>query len=56
MPLYWIVDLDAQKVEVYPLRDDPLQPTVVEDELRWTPLPGAPTLAIPVPELFRGFE
>ena len=56
VPLYWIVDLEARHVEIYRLQEDPSEPIIAADELRWTPFSGGPTLTIPVPDLFRGFE
>ena len=56
VPLYWIVDLEARHVEVYRLQQDPTRPVTEREQLRWTPFSGGPTLTIPVPDLFRGFE
>ena len=56
VPLYWIVDLEARRVEIYRLQEDPQRPRVEAEELHWTPFPRGPTLTISVPDLFRGFE
>lgn len=56
VPLYWIADPDAHRIEVYRLHTDPTTPIVETESVSWTPVPGGPTLTIEVPPLFRGFE
>lgn len=52
VPLYWIVDLERGHVEVYRLAHDPDGPAqIVTDTLLWQPVPGGPTLPIPVPQI-----
>lgn len=54
VPEYWIVDIDAQHVEVYRLtRGDLRLAQVVDDVLRYRPDPGGPELVIDVPHLLR---
>jgi Uma2 family endonuclease len=50
VPLYWIVDVARQHVEVYRLAEDPNGgPEIVRDDLVWHPTPGGPALTLPVP-------
>jgi Uma2 family endonuclease len=56
VPLYWIIDPDGARVEVYRLSEFPSAPSVAAETLTWTPVPTGPTLTIEVPPLFRGFE
>jgi Uma2 family endonuclease len=50
VPLYWIVDLDARRVETWtPLAD---RPAVVADTLTWQPDPAAPALELDLPTYF----
>jgi Uma2 family endonuclease len=51
VPQYWIVDLDARIVERWTPSDE--RPEVLHETLAWRPDPGAPGLAIDLPELFR---
>lgn len=53
VPEYWIVDLDARTVEVWPLADAPAEPTVLRpgDTLRWIPAEGGPALELTVGEV-----
>lgn len=56
VPEYWILDPDAGRIEAYRLQEDPERPALADEVLTWTPATGGPSLTIPVPELFRGFE
>ena len=47
---YWIVDPDAQLVEVWHPQDE--RPAIVTDVLRWQVTPDAPELAIDLSHLF----
>lgn len=47
---YWIVDPDAQLVEVWHPEDE--RPEIVTDVARWRVTPEAPELRIALPELF----
>jgi len=49
---YWIVDPDAQVVEVWRPQDE--RPAIVTDMLRWRVTPEAPELAIDLARLFAG--
>ncbi len=51
VPLYWIVDAEAQVVEVW--TPEGLFPLTEQQELRWHPEGAAEALVIPVKELFR---
>ena len=48
---YWIVDPDAELVEVWHPDDD--RPAIVTDVVRWRVSPDVGDLAIDLPELFR---
>ena len=47
---YWIVDADAQLVEVWHPQDE--RPEIVTDVLGWRVTPDAPELRIDLPQLF----
>ncbi len=47
---HWIVDADAQLVEVWHPQDE--RPEIVTDALRWRGTPDAPELRIHLPRLF----
>jgi Uma2 family endonuclease len=47
---YWVVDPDAQLVEVWHPGDD--RPEIVTDTLRWQLAPDSNELVIPLRELF----
>jgi len=50
VPVYWVVDVARQHVEVYRLSDDPDGgPEIVRDELVWRPVAGGPALTLSVP-------
>lgn len=51
---YWVVDPDERTVEVWDLEGGASEAVVLgaADTLRWTPIPGAATLEIFLPELF----
>jgi Uma2 family endonuclease len=50
VPLYWVVDIKLQQIEVYRLAEDPNGPAeIVTDTLVWHPVPGGPALTISVP-------
>jgi Uma2 family endonuclease len=50
VPLYWVVDVALQQIEVYRLAEDPNgPPEVVTDTLVWHPVSGGPALTISVP-------
>jgi Uma2 family endonuclease len=50
VPLYWVVDIKLQQIEVYRLAEDPNgPPEVVTDMLVWHPIPGGPALTVCVP-------
>lgn len=56
VPEYWVIDADRKRVEVYRLQEDADRPEVVEDTLRWTPVPGGPVLELNVAELLANVE
>jgi Uma2 family endonuclease len=56
VPEYWIIDVDARRVEVYRLQDDPDQPTIVADRLTWQPVEGGPVLELNVAELLSNLD
>lgn len=47
---YWVVDPDAQLVEVWRPQDE--RPAIVTDVLTWKLAPGTPELRIPLADLF----
>ena len=49
---YWIVDHEAEVVEVWRVGED--RPEIVTDVLTWRATVGSPELAIPLGELFAG--
>ena len=50
VPLYWVVDVQLQHVEVYRLAHDPNgAPEIVTGDLVWQPIPGGPSLTLSVP-------
>jgi Uma2 family endonuclease len=50
VPLYWVVDVALQQIEVYRLAEDPNGPAeIVTDTLVWHPVPGGPALTLSVP-------
>lgn len=50
VPLYWVVDVDLQRIEVYRLAEDPHgKPEIVTGDLLWEPIPGGPSLTLSVP-------
>ena len=49
---YWIVDPDAQLIEVW--RPGDSRPEVVRDALTWQPVPEVPGLVVRVADLFEG--
>jgi Uma2 family endonuclease len=50
VPLYWVVDIKLQQIEVYRLADAPNEPPeIVTDTLVWHPVPGGPALTLSVP-------
>jgi Uma2 family endonuclease len=51
VPLYWIVDADAQQVEVWTPAD--LFPRIERDRLTWQPEGVTEPLVLPIEELFR---
>jgi len=52
VPLYWILDLDRRRVEVFRLAHDPHgSAEVVTETLEWRPVPGGPSLSISVPSI-----
>lgn len=54
VPEYWIIDIDAGRVEVFRLIGGDLRPMRIEtDWLRYRPLPEGPELVIDVPHLLR---
>jgi Uma2 family endonuclease len=57
VPLYWIVDLERQSVEVHRLADDPNgEPEIVTADLVWQPVPGGPSLTLSVPHIVGAAE
>jgi Uma2 family endonuclease len=50
VPEYWIVDVDARRVERW--RSDDRAPELLERALTWTPRAGVPPLVIDLPTLF----
>jgi Uma2 family endonuclease len=55
VPLYWVVDLSLQQIEVYRLAEDPNGPAeIVTDTLVWRPVPGGPALTLSVPFVVDG--
>jgi Uma2 family endonuclease len=53
---YWIVDLDALRVEVYRLQEDGDPLRIVADRLAWQPVEGGPVLELSVAELLSHLE
>jgi Uma2 family endonuclease len=53
---YWIIDPEERTVEIWKLAEGAEGPVVLgtEERLRWTPVPGSPTLDVPVEDLFAG--
>jgi len=49
---YWIVDPDAQLIEIW--RPGDTRPEVVRDALTWQPVAGVPALVVRVSDLFEG--
>ncbi len=49
---YWIVDIDAQMVEVWHPEDE--RPEIVTETLTWRVAPKAPGMSIELGELFAG--
>ena len=50
IPLYWILDLERQQVEVYRLAvDADAEPEIVTGDLVWQPVAGGPSITLPVP-------
>lgn len=49
---YWIVDIDAQMVEVWHPEDE--RPEIVTETLTWRVAPEAPDMSIELDELFAG--
>ena len=56
VPEYWVVDLDAKRIEVHRFLEDSSSPTVLTDEVRWQPVSGGPVLTISIADVLRGFE
>ena len=56
VPEYWIIDAERRRVEVYRLQEDPDQPTIVTDRLRWQPVEGGPVLELNVAELLADLD
>lgn len=52
VPEYWVIDPDRRRVEVYRLREDPNQATVVTDRLSWQPMENGPVFDLDLAELF----
>jgi Uma2 family endonuclease len=52
VPLYWVVDVELRRVEVYRLAENPDLPAeIVSDTLVWQPIPGGPSLMLSVPHI-----
>ncbi len=51
IPEYWIVDLDARRVERWRPADE--RPEVLDETIVWAPAPGGAELAISLDDLFR---
>ena len=51
VPVYWIVDLEARRVEVW--TPEAAEARIVGDVLPWRPDPGVPGLEIDLPAYFR---
>lgn len=56
VPEYWVADPDAGRIEVFRPQESGGRPRVVTGTLTWRPVPGGPTLEIPVAEALRGIE
>jgi Uma2 family endonuclease len=54
VPLYWIVDVDARRVEVW--TPDSQRPAIVANVLTWRPDVGVPALEIDLPALFAAID
>lgn len=54
VPEYWVVDPDERTVEVWDLAAGDPEPRTFRgsDTVRWSPAKDAPTLEVPLPELF----
>ena len=50
VPLYWVVDVELGRIEVYRLVEDPdAPPEIVTGTLVWQPIAGGPSLTLSVP-------
>ena len=54
VPEYWIVDVDARRVEVY--RPGYEAPTIHADRLAWEPVEGGPVLELDLEEIFADLD
>lgn len=53
---YWIVDIDAERIERFRLAVDPESPDVATESVTWQPIPERPALTFPMSEVFRDVE
>lgn len=51
VPEYWVVDIDAEQVEVYRLGEDPARPRIEREILKWQPVADGPMMEISVQKL-----
>lgn len=50
VPLYWVVDVELEHIEVYrPAEDPDGAPEIVTETLVWQPIPKGPSLTLSVP-------
>ena len=54
VPEYWIVDVDARRVEVYRPGDE--APSIHADRLSWEPVEGGPVLELDLEEMFADLD
>jgi len=51
VPEYWVVDPDARRIDRWRLALDPAEPEVAYERFLWQPIPGGPSLEVPVREV-----
>ncbi|HEV3051620.1 MAG TPA: Uma2 family endonuclease [Longimicrobium sp.] len=56
VPEYWIIDPQAQRLEVYRLAEDADQPAlIVTESFEWRPVPGGPVLKLSLADFICGY-